>query len=168
MALKVAELSLELIEELRPLVPRIKQKDKSLADQIMRSSSSIALNLGEAELSDPGNRAGAILHGGRQRRGDVRGGARRDRVAVLCGEGRRGGGGAAPAHHRHSLETDALRNERCRAAHDSATCTAPETSRRALVPIVTRGRTSVVTQSCAEQSKSRCCSSLLIAALGAR
>src|SRR6185295_13688619 len=38
MALQVAELSLELIETLRPLVPRIKAKDKSLADQIMRSA----------------------------------------------------------------------------------------------------------------------------------
>ena len=56
MALQVAELSLELIETLRPLVPRIKAKDKSLPDQIMRSASSIALNIGEAELSDPGNR----------------------------------------------------------------------------------------------------------------
>ena len=56
MALQVAELSLELIETLRPLMPRIKQRDKSLADQIQRSASSIALNLGEAELSDPGNR----------------------------------------------------------------------------------------------------------------
>ena len=56
MALQVAELSLELIETLRPLVPRIKAKDRSLADQIMRSASSIALNVGEAELSDPGNR----------------------------------------------------------------------------------------------------------------
>ena len=56
MALQVAELSLELIETLRPLVPRIKAKDKSLADQITRAASSIALNIGEAELSDPGNR----------------------------------------------------------------------------------------------------------------
>jgi four helix bundle protein len=56
MALQVAELSLELIEVLRPLIPRIKAKDKSLADQITRSASSIALNVGEAELSDPGNR----------------------------------------------------------------------------------------------------------------
>ena len=56
MALQVAELSLELIETLRPLVPRIKARDRSLADQIMRSASSIALNIGEAELSDPGNR----------------------------------------------------------------------------------------------------------------
>ena len=55
-ALQVAELSLGLIEVLRPLVPRIKARDKSLADQITRAASSIALNLGEAELSDPGNR----------------------------------------------------------------------------------------------------------------
>jgi len=56
MALQVAELSIELIETLRPLMPRIKQRDKSLADQMMRAASSIALNIGEAELSDPGNR----------------------------------------------------------------------------------------------------------------
>ncbi len=56
MALYVASLSIELIETLRPLVPRIKQKDRSLADQIMRAASSIALNIGEGELSDPGNR----------------------------------------------------------------------------------------------------------------
>ena len=56
MALQVAELSIELIEALRPLVQRIKSRDRSLADQITRSASSIALNCGEAELSDPGNR----------------------------------------------------------------------------------------------------------------
>jgi len=56
MALQVAELSLELIETLRPLLPRVKARDKSLPDQIVRSASSIALNIGEAELSDPGNR----------------------------------------------------------------------------------------------------------------
>ena len=56
MALYVATLSIELIETLRPLVPRIKQKDKSLAHQIKRAASSIALNVGEGELSDPGNR----------------------------------------------------------------------------------------------------------------
>ena len=48
MALQVAELSLELIETLRPLMPRIKQRDKSLADQILRAATSIALNIGEA------------------------------------------------------------------------------------------------------------------------
>jgi four helix bundle protein len=56
MALQVAALSIQLIETLRPLVPRIKQRDKSLADQLTRAASSAALNIGEAELSDPGNR----------------------------------------------------------------------------------------------------------------
>lgn len=56
MAFQVAELSVELIETLRPVVPRIKQRDKSLADQLTRAASSIALNIGEAELSDPGTR----------------------------------------------------------------------------------------------------------------
>jgi hypothetical protein len=56
MALQVAELSIQLIEALQPLMHRIKAKDKSLEDQIRRAASSIALNIGEAEFSDPGNR----------------------------------------------------------------------------------------------------------------
>ena len=42
MAFIVADLSIELIEKLRPLIPRIKSRDKSLADQIQRAASSIA------------------------------------------------------------------------------------------------------------------------------
>ena len=61
MALQVASLSIELIETLKPLVPRIKQRDKSLADQLARAASSIALNIGEAELSDPGNRKSRLF-----------------------------------------------------------------------------------------------------------
>src|ERR1041384_7539805 len=56
MPLIVADLSIELIGKLRPLIPRIKSRDKSLADQIQRAASSIALNIGEAAYSDPGNR----------------------------------------------------------------------------------------------------------------
>src|SRR5882724_5721307 len=56
MALQVAALSIELIEALCPLVPRIKARDKSLADQLTRAASSIALNCAEAEGSDSGNR----------------------------------------------------------------------------------------------------------------
>lgn len=56
MAFQVAELSIELIDALCPLIPRIKQRDKSLAEQLQRAASSIALNLGEGALSDPGNR----------------------------------------------------------------------------------------------------------------
>ena len=56
MALIVASLSYEVIEALRPLVPRIKAHDRSLADQLVRAATSVALNIGEGELSDPGNR----------------------------------------------------------------------------------------------------------------
>ena len=61
MALQVKELSIQLIELLCPVMPRIKQRDKSLADQLSRAASSIALNLGEAELSDPGNRKARLF-----------------------------------------------------------------------------------------------------------
>jgi four helix bundle protein len=56
MALIVADLSIEVIEKLRLLMARIKSRDKSLADQIRRAASSVVLNIGEAEYSDPGNR----------------------------------------------------------------------------------------------------------------
>jgi hypothetical protein len=48
-------LSIELIEALRPLVPRIKRCDRSLADQLTRAASSVALNIAESNYSDPGN-----------------------------------------------------------------------------------------------------------------
>ena len=47
MSFQVKELSIQLIEVLAPVMPRIKQRDKSLADQLSRAASSIALNLGE-------------------------------------------------------------------------------------------------------------------------
>src|SRR6185369_15636105 len=56
MALQVAALSIELIEALHPLVARIKARDKSLADQLVRAASSIALNIGEGSHSDGGNK----------------------------------------------------------------------------------------------------------------
>jgi len=56
MSLKVAEVAFEVIVELRPLMPRIKRSDRSLADQLLRTANSRVLNIGEAEYSDPGNR----------------------------------------------------------------------------------------------------------------
>ena len=56
MALLVAGLSLEVIAALRPVVARVRRFDRSLADQLVRAASSVALNIAEAELSDPGNR----------------------------------------------------------------------------------------------------------------
>ena len=61
MAFQVAEISLQLIENLRPLVARIRAKDKSLADQLTRAASSVALNIGEARHSDPGNRRARLF-----------------------------------------------------------------------------------------------------------
>ena len=61
MALQVAELSVQMIETLRPLVGRIKARDKSLADQLTRAASSIALNIAESQHSDAGNRRARLF-----------------------------------------------------------------------------------------------------------
>jgi four helix bundle protein len=61
MAFHVSELSIQLVEVLAPLMPRIKQRDKSLADQLARAASSISLNCGEAEFSDPGNKRARLF-----------------------------------------------------------------------------------------------------------
>jgi four helix bundle protein len=56
MALDVETVALELVAALRPLVPRIQRRDRSLADQLRRAASSVVLNVCEANYSDPGNR----------------------------------------------------------------------------------------------------------------
>jgi four helix bundle protein len=61
MSFQVEELSLQLIEALAPLMPRLKQRDKELADQLRRAASSIGLNVAEAALSDPGNRRARLF-----------------------------------------------------------------------------------------------------------
>jgi four helix bundle protein len=53
--LHVATVSIELIGLLRPLVERIRRRDRGLADQLVRAANSIALNIGEADRSDGGN-----------------------------------------------------------------------------------------------------------------
>ena len=52
----VLDLAIHVISRLRPVVELIRARDRDLADQVRRSASSIALNLGEANGSDPGNR----------------------------------------------------------------------------------------------------------------
>jgi four helix bundle protein len=56
MALIVHQVAIETIAQLRPLAARIARHDRSLAQQLRRAASSTALNIGEAEYSDPGNR----------------------------------------------------------------------------------------------------------------
>jgi len=56
MSLEVSRLALETIATLRPLVPRIRRHDRSLAVQLVRAASSTVLNLGEGEYSDPGTK----------------------------------------------------------------------------------------------------------------
>ncbi len=55
MALQVAGLSFQVIEALRSVMPKVKRRERALADQLTRAASSIALNIAEADLSDPGN-----------------------------------------------------------------------------------------------------------------
>ena len=57
----VGEVSLKLIEALEPLVSRIKRRDRSLADQLVRAASSVTLNISEADYSDPGNKRARLF-----------------------------------------------------------------------------------------------------------
>jgi len=59
------EVSLEVIKSLRSIVPVIEANDRDLADQIRRAASCVALNLGEGQRSEKGNKRKhyAIAHG---------------------------------------------------------------------------------------------------------
>jgi four helix bundle protein len=52
----VLDLTLTAIEQLAPLVAGIRRFDRDLANQIRNAASSIALNIGEGNRSDAGNR----------------------------------------------------------------------------------------------------------------
>ncbi len=57
----VGEMSFQLIGALRPLLARIKKQDKSLAAQLSRAASSIALNVAESDYSDGGNKRARLF-----------------------------------------------------------------------------------------------------------
>jgi four helix bundle protein len=61
MAFQVEEYAYELVQLLQPLVVRIRRRDKSLADQLMRAASSTALNIAESNYSDPGNKRARLF-----------------------------------------------------------------------------------------------------------
>ena len=56
MSLIVHEVALEMIRSLQPLMASIAKHDKSLASQIRRAASSVALNIAEGAYSDPGTK----------------------------------------------------------------------------------------------------------------
>ena len=55
MALIVHQVALEMVKGIKPLIDRIARHDRSLAQQLRRSASSVALNIGEAAYSRGGN-----------------------------------------------------------------------------------------------------------------
>jgi four helix bundle protein len=61
MAFQVEQMAYELVTALQPLQVRIKRHDRSLADQLTRAASSIALNIAESNYSDPGNQRARLF-----------------------------------------------------------------------------------------------------------
>ena len=56
MRFEALELSLDVIRSLRGVLPRIQRQDRDLARQIRRAVSSVALNLGEGNRRQGGDR----------------------------------------------------------------------------------------------------------------
>lgn len=55
MALIVHEVALDMVTNIRPLIEKIGRHDRSLAQQLRRSASSVPLNIGEGAYSRGGN-----------------------------------------------------------------------------------------------------------------
>ncbi len=49
----LAPISIEMIAAIRPVVPKIKRRDRALAAQLVRSASDVALHIAEAEHAEP-------------------------------------------------------------------------------------------------------------------
>ena len=57
----VSDLSLQMVAAVHPLIGRIKKRNRSLADQLVRAASSVALNVAEADYSDGGNKRARLF-----------------------------------------------------------------------------------------------------------
>jgi four helix bundle protein len=55
MALIVQIVALEMVSDIKPLIDRVAKHDRSLASQLRRAASSVALNISEAAYSRGGN-----------------------------------------------------------------------------------------------------------------
>jgi four helix bundle protein len=55
MALIVHHLALDMITDIKPLIDRVARHDRSLAQQLRRSASSVPLNIGEGAYGRGGN-----------------------------------------------------------------------------------------------------------------
>jgi four helix bundle protein len=64
-------------EVVQPLILRVRRWDRALADQLARAASSVALNIAEANGSDPGNRRARFF--------TASGSARETRTALRLG-----------------------------------------------------------------------------------
>ncbi len=61
MAFEIEETAYGLIAAIRPLMRGIKSRDRSLAEQLSRAASSVALNIAESNYSDPGNKRARLF-----------------------------------------------------------------------------------------------------------
>ena len=55
MALRVYEVTIEVVKALRPVIERVGRRDAALADQLRRAAASVPLNVSEGVYSQGGN-----------------------------------------------------------------------------------------------------------------